>query len=223
MSAQLPLEIQLRDSATFASFYPAQNQPLLKALSESEDTSVYFWGVAGAGKSHLLQALCHEKTEAGWRVAWLPLAEPGLMPAMLEDMEQFDLICVDDLQQVAGNDEWEIALFHLYNRIQARAGRLVISAAQPLASLPINLPDLASRLSWGLVFQLQELADEDKQAALQLCAGARGIELNDEVAAYLLRRAPRDMKSLFSLLNRLDEASLVAQRKLTIPFVREFV
>lgn len=223
MSVQLPLGIQLRDTATFASFYPAQNQQLLAALKESEETGIYFWGASGAGKSHLLQALCHEKTESGKRVAWLPLAEPGLMPAMLEDMEQFDLICVDDLQQVAGNDDWEIALFHLYNRIQARAGRLVISANQPLASLPVKLPDLASRLGWGLVYQLQELADDDKQAALQLRAGARGIELADEVAAYLLRRAPRDMKSLFSLLDRLDEASLVAQRKLTIPFVREFV
>jgi len=223
MSVQLPLGIQLRDSATFASFFSGQNQQLLNALSESRETGLYFWGLAGAGKSHLLQALCHEKTEAGWRVAWLPLAEPGLMPAMLEEMEQFDLVCVDDLQQVAGDKTWEVALFHLYNRIQARAGRLVISATQPLLSLPLSLPDLASRLGWGLVFQLQELADEDKQAALQLRAGARGIELNDEVAAYLLRHVPRDMKSLFNLLDRLDEASLVAQRKLTIPFVREFV
>lgn len=223
MGIQLPLGVQLRDSATFASFYPAQNRQLLAALKETPETCVYFWGKAGTGKSHLLQALCHEKTLNGSRVAYLPLAEAGLMPAMLEDMDQFDLVCVDDIQSVAGKKGWEIALFHLYNRIQNRAGRLVISANQAPASLPLRLPDLASRLGWGLVFQLHELADEDKQFALQLRAQARGLELSDEVAAYLLRRTPRDMRSLFALLERLDEASLAAQRKLTIPFVREFV
>ncbi len=223
MNVQLPLGVQLRDSASFASFYPGQNQHLLGALKESRETSVYFWGAAGTGKSHLLQALCHEKAEEDWRVAYLPLAEPGLMPAMLEDMDQFDLVCVDDVQHVVGKEDWEVALFHLYNRIQAQAARLVISADQAPSSLALGLPDLASRLSWGLVFQLQELADEDKQAALQLRAQARGLALSDDVAAYLLRRAPRNMKSLFALLDKLDEASLAAQRKLTIPFVREFV
>ncbi len=223
MSVQLPLGIQLRDSATFASFYSAQNQHLLAALKGTLETCVYFWGRAGTGKSHLLQALCHEKAVEGWRVAYLPLAEPDLMPAMLEDMDQFDLVCVDDLQDVAGNQDWEIALFHLYNRIQSRAGRLVISANQAPSGLSLELQDLASRLGWGLVFQLQELADEDKQAALQLRAQARGLELGDEVAAYLLRHTPRDMRSLFTLLERLDHASLAAQRKLTIPFVRELV
>ncbi len=223
MSIQLPLGVQLRDSASFASFYSAHNRQLLAALKDSRETSIYFWGKAGTGKSHLLQALCHEKAGEGWRVAYLPLAETGLMPAVLDDMEQFELVCVDDLQSVAGKQDWEIALFHFYNRIQSRAGRLVISANQAPSSLPLGLPDLASRLGWGLVFQLHELADEDKQAALQLRAQARGLELTDEVAAYLLRRAPRDMSSLFALLERLDQASLAAQRKLTIPFVREFV
>ena len=223
MSMQLPLGVQLRDSATFANFHPAQNQQLLAALKETQESCIYFWGKAGTGKSHLLQALCHEKAGEGWRVAYLPLAEPGLMPAMLEDMDQFDLVCVDDFQHVAGKEDWEIALFHFYNRIQSRAGRLVISADQAPASLPVGLADLASRLSWGLVFQLQELTDEDKQAALQLRAQARGLEMNNEVAAYLLRHTPRNMKSLFALLDRLDDASLAAQRKLTIPFVRQFV
>lgn len=223
VSVQLPLGVQLRDSATFASFHSAHNRQLLAALKETQETCVYFWGKTGTGKSHLLQALCHEKAGEGWRVAYLPLAEPDLMPAMLEDMDQFDLICVDDLQYAAGKEDWEIALFHCYNRIQIHAGRLVISANQAPSGLPIGLPDLASRLGWGLVFQLRELADEDKQAALQLRAQARGLVLNDEVAAYLLRHAPRDMSSLFALLERLDEASLAAQRKLTIPFVREFV
>ena len=90
-------------------------------------------------------------------------------------------------------------------------------------ALPIKLADLQSRLSWGPVFHLQELNDENKIAALQLRAKTRGFELTEEVGLFLIRRSARDMPSLFALLERLDEASLAKHRKLTIPFVRELI
>jgi DnaA family protein len=87
----------------------------------------------------------------------------------------------------------------------------------------LGLPDLVSRLGWGPVFQLSALTDIEKRGALQLRAHRRGLEMGDEVADYLLKRCPRDMDSLFNLLNRLDHASLAAQRRLTIPFVRQLL
>ncbi len=99
----------------------------------------------------------------------------------------------------------------------------MVSARCAPAALNLGLPDLVSRLGWGPVFQLQPLDDEGKRAALQLRARQRGMELPDEVAVYLLRRSPRDMDSLFELLQRLDVASLAAQRRLTIPFVRALI
>jgi DnaA family protein len=225
MSRQLPLGVRLQDTATFENYLPAGNRQAITALQEldSTDPSIYLWGPAGTGKSHLLQAVCHQAAEQGRRAAYLPLGDPGLAPAMLEGMEQFDRVCLDDIEHIAGNTDWETALFHAYNRITAAGHQLLVTATCSPAALDIGLADLQSRLGWGPVFQLQPLNDESKRQALQQRAAARGVELEDEVADYLMKRCPRDMASLFTLLEGLDEASLAAQRRLTIPFVRDYL
>jgi DnaA family protein len=138
-------------------------------------------------------------------------------------MEQMALLALDDVERLAGNPAWELALFHLYNRMRDAGHRLVVAGNAPPAALGIILPDLLSRLGWGPVFQLQPLSDSEKAAALRLRAHQRGMELSAEVADYLLNHASRQMHDLFTLLERLDEGSLAAQRKLTIPFVRTFI
>ena len=219
---QLPLGIGLKDAATFDNFYTAGNELVLKALRQGTDRMLYLWGPSGCGKSHLLQALCHATAANGQSPLYLPLKElMALAPELLDGLEQQVLIAIDDIQVIAGIPQWEEALFHLYNRVRDHGHRLVVSATVAPAGLALTLPDLASRLGWGPVFQLASLTDTDKQAALQMRARRRGLEMGDEVAEYLLRRCPRDMDSLFSLLNQLDRASLAAQRRLTIPFVRE--
>ena len=82
------------------------------------------------------------------------------------------------------------------------------------------MPDLRSRLGWGLIYQLKVLDDQQRLQALQLRARQRGCEMPYETGRYLMRRLPRNMAALFDLLDQLDEASLVAQRKLTVPFVK---
>lgn len=221
---QLPLGIGLKDSATFDNFYPADNALVLKALQQDEEQMVYLWGPRGCGKSHLLQALCHATAAKGPAPVYLPLQElVALSPAILQGLEQQALIAIDDIQEIAGLAEWEEALFHLYNRIREAGKRLVVSANVAPAGLALSLPDLTSRLGWGPVFQLTPLSDADKRAALLLRARRRGLEMSNEVVEYLLRRCPRDMDSLFNLLNQLDQASLAAKRKLTIPFIRQLL
>ena len=128
------------------------------------------------------------------------------------------------MQAVIGNAEWEVAIFDLINRVR-ETGRtlLIMSADQSPANLPVQLPDLASRLTWGEVYQLTPLNDHQKIEVLQKAAYQRGIELPDETANFLFKRLERDMKTLFNALEKLDQASLQAQRKLTIPFVKEIL
>jgi DnaA family protein len=221
---QLPLRIGLRDSATFANFFPEDNAAACHALQQEHEPFVYLWGPEGSGKSHLLQAACHEVTESGGSAIYLALGEEeGMVPQMLEGMEQMSLVCLDNLEAVAGEPEWERAMFHLYNRLRDSGNRLLAAGNAAPAGLGVNLPDLVSRLGWGPVFQLQPLSDEGKTEALQRRAANRGMQMPPEVASYLMQRAPRDMHALFALLDRLDEVSLAAQRKLTIPFVREII
>jgi len=221
---QLTLRIGLRDSATFANFHAGDNAASLHLLQQATEPFVYLWGGWGSGRSHLLQAACHAETARGGTPAYLPLAELAAGGVeILDGLEQMSLVCLDDLQSVIGDAAWEESLFHLYNRVRDGGARLLAAADAGPAALGVRLADLASRLAWGPVFQLQMLDDAGKLAALQLRARARGMELSEEVGTYLLRRCPRDMHALFEMLERLDQASLAAQRRLTIPFVRELI
>ena len=225
---QLTLGIRLNDSASFANYFPGGNAEVLnhlRACAQGESAlPVLVWGTPGSGKTHLLHAACHAATVRAESPAYLPMRDAALWsPDVLEGLEHCALVCVDDVDAIAGQPAWEEALFHLYNRVTAQGHGLLLSAAAPPAELKLKLPDLASRLAWGLVLHLAALDENDKLAALQLRAQQRGFELPADVAQFLLRRCPRDTPSLFALLDRLDQASLAAQRKLTIPFVRELI
>jgi DnaA family protein len=130
---------------------------------------------------------------------------------------------LDDVHCIGGSAEWEEAIFHLFNRLSEHKTRLIVGSTVLPSHLTLRLPDLISRLSWGLVMQLQELTDDEKMCALQHRARQRGFALPAEVARYLLQRCPRDMHALYAVLDRLDYASLAEQRRLTIPFVRDYL
>ncbi|WP_079201295.1 DnaA regulatory inactivator Hda [Pseudomonas sp. CC6-YY-74] len=228
---QLPLGVRLRDDATFANYYPGANAAALgyvERLCEADagwaESLIYLWGGAGVGRTHLLQAACLRFEQLGEPAVYLPLAElVAHGPIMLDNLEQFELVCLDDLDAVAGLSDWEEALFHLFNRLRDSGRRLLLAASRSPRELPVKLADLQSRLTLALVFQLQSLSDEDKLRALQLRASRRGLHLSDEVGRFILTRGERSMSALFELLERLDQASLQAQRKLTIPFLKEIL
>lgn len=214
---QLPLQIRLNDNATFANFYTADNAQAVSLL-QSEESFVYVWSTGAAGKTHLLQAACHQHVNA----MYLPMIEhTDWSVDIFEGLEQYALVCLDDVQAVAGEPLWETALFNLYNRLRDRHACLYVTANASPASLPIQLPDLASRLSWGVSLRLHELTDEQKVKALSMRARARGFTIAEEVANYLLKHCPRDLHSLFAILDQLDDASLQAQRRISIPFIKQ--
>jgi len=138
----------------------------------------------------------------------------------LEGLPQLDCVCFDDIDRVTGQLGWEHALFGLLREIEERGGRLVASATAPPALLEWALPDLGSRFGAAAIFQMRALDEREQQQALQLHARVRGFELPDETALWLQRRYPRDMRTLYTLLDTLDEAALIAQRRLTVPFIR---
>lgn len=223
---QLALGLRLRDDATFASFLPTGNQQILSAVINNVrgvgDPFLYLWGTMASGRSHLLQATCHAAPEFRQTAVYLPLDTPSkLSPELFDGLENVDLVCIDDVEKIAGNAEWEERLFHLFNRIRSNNKRLIVAADSAPTNLKINLPDLKSRLSWGVVYQMNVLDDEQKLAALKLRAQCRGLDLDPAVGKFLLRRFPRNMVELFTVLEQLDQASLAEQRRLTIPFVKE--
>jgi DnaA-homolog protein len=221
---QLPLSVRLADRAVFASFLPGPNLQAvehLRTLAPGASGGVaWLAGPAGSGKTHLLQAACAAAGES-LRAGYFPLAELGpLGTGVLEGLPQIECLCLDDLDAVAGTLAWERSLFALYREIEERGGRLIAAAATPPALLSWALPDLASRFASSAVFQLRLLDETEQRQALRLRAQLRGLDLPEETARWLQRRFPRDMRTLYNLLDTLDEAAIIAQRRLTVPFIR---
>lgn len=222
---QLPLGLALRDSARFNSFYPGQNLETVQGLQQAArgqgDPLVYVVAPTGMGKTHLLQAACADAAAGERSSSYLPLRDLlDLSPAVLDDLEQLDLICIDDVTAIAAHDDWERGLFDLFNRVRQGSGTLLMAGDVRPDQAGFLLPDLVSRLGWGVTYVMKPLAEPDVIAALDCRAQARGLELPEETARYLLKRYPRDLPTLFTLFDTLDTASLVEQRRLTVPFVR---
>ncbi len=221
---QLALGVRIPDRAVFESFLPAKNlqafEHAVRVADAAAPGATWFCGPAGAGKTHLLQAIC-ARAGARARAGYFPLAELApLGVGVLEGLTSLDCVCLDDVERVVGELEWEKVLFGLLREIQERDGRLVVAATSPPALMSWKLPDLGSRWAAATIFQLRELDEREQQDALQLRARVRGFELPEETSRWLQRRFPRDMRTLYELLDTLDEAALVAQRRLTVPFIR---
>jgi DnaA family protein len=221
---QLPLGVRLQDRALFESFVPGANGLAVAAAQELATGSgggagmlLYLHGIEGAGKSHLLQAMCAAVPGA----AYLPLRQLRALGAgTLEGLAALPLVAVDDPESIAGQEDWERQLFSLYNECVAAGARLAVAAGVPAVDLPLALADLRSRLAAMPHFALKPLDESQQREALKTRAAARGIELPEESLQFLQRRSARDMGSLYGLLEKLDAASLEAQRPLTVPFIR---
>lgn len=223
--SQLTLGVRLRDDARFDNFHGGRNAVpaarLRQLLEAGEPPVMLVCGEQGTGKSHLLQAACHLTEQRGGSAVCLSLRElMQFEPGALAGLESYDLVALDDLDGVAGWPDWEEAVFHLYNRIHDAGHRLLVALSDLPAQLPLTLSDLVSRLQHGLVLQLGRYQDDDHLRILQARAEQRGLVLGEDVASYILRRAPRELGALLAILDRLDENSLRAQRALTVPFVK---
>lgn len=225
---QIPLPFENFKRFDFASYYAGDNGQALQHLQQiaegEEHKNLYLWGQSGTGKSHLLQAVCTVLSTNGKNTAYLPLSRfKEITPELLEGLEQLDLICIDDLDRISGEEDWEQAIFNLFNGLRENKRPMIMAAQYSPQGIKIKLPDLKSRLAWDLIYHLVPLSENSVITALKHKARLRMFDMPDDVIEYLVKRVSRDSHSLFGLLDKLDEASLVSKKKLTIPFVKELL
>ena len=205
---QFLLDITPGPRPTLDNFVVGRNGELLAALRHalsgiSVERCIYLWGDQGSGKSHLLSACANYGPDGIYAKSWVP--EPG------------NIVAVDDVDSL--DDAAQIALFNLYNLMREQGGMLIMSGAVSPLHLKLR-DDLRTRLGWGLVYQVQTLSDEEKQEALARHALNKGFFLAPEISHYLLRHGRRDLQSLLSTLDALDEESRKLHRAPTIPLLK---
>jgi len=241
---QLTLRLILDEDATFDNFYLPPDQPGNSSLVQHLQTQLerwtqsqlsvasgtilseftWLWGSQGAGCSHLLQAVCHHAAANNLQAFYLDLsAYRELDTSILLGLEEVSVLCLDQVDVICGQADWELALFNLYNRMAEKQTPLLIASHHSPQHLRFSLADLASRLQSAVVFNLATLDDEHKAKALQMRAKRQGFELSAEVADYLVTRSERSMSTLFATLQKLDRHSLETRRRVTIPLLKSLM
>lgn len=219
---QLLLDIIKIGPPSLNNFISFGNEELIYTLKNlvagnQQDRFYYLWGNTGCGKSHLLQATAHAFLEQHLNTLYIDSNQTN----ELNFNSDVDCLFIDNVEQL--NDTAQIKLFNIYNQFRENeSGILLVSGSNPPAQLNLR-QDLATRLSWGLVYQIHELTDEKKIEVMQDYAIRCGFELPVEICNYLLKHERRDLSSLIELINQLDQLSLVRQHPVTLPLLRELL
>jgi DnaA family protein len=215
---QLVLDIRPDAPPSLANFVPGANQALMAALAAAvaaPSGHLYLWGEAGSGRSHLLRAACAAALESGRPARYCPAADLGTDPAT-----PGAVLAVDDVQTL--DEHRQVALFNAFNRAGPAGQTLILAGAAAPLALALR-EDLRTRIGQCLVFHLQPLDDATRSAILASQAARRGLRLDEEVVAYLLRYGRRDLPSLLGVLDALDHASLERKRPITLPLLRQIM
>jgi DnaA family protein len=224
---QLPLQFEFQSNQHFNTFFQGNNKEIINHLQQlfiKQEQQIYLWGEAGIGKTHLLHASIQDAKNQNKSSFYFSLDTPDFPdPSILEGLENLDLVCFDNIQKIAGNTEWEQAFFNFYNLHREGNKKLVLSAPCPPKYLSIELPDLKTRMSWGLTLKLKALTDEQQLNALIYKANELGFEIPLNVGRFLITRYVRDLASIWILLDKINHATLAAKRKLTIPFLKQIM
>lgn len=221
---QLPLALRYPPDQRLETYVaaPAGALAQLRALAQAPGADwLYLAGPTGVGKTHLALAACAAAEAAGRHAAYLPLkAAAGRLRDAL-DAFHGELIAFDGVDAIAGHRDDEIALFDFHNRARGDGIAVLYTATATPAALALSLPDLRSRLAQCSRIALSPLDDDGRREVLRERAQRRGLVLDAAALDWLLRRVERDLSSLTALLDRLDRASLAAQRRITVPFLRQ--
>ncbi len=227
MPKQLPLEFEFQSNQSFNTFYPGNNAEVINHLQHffsHDEQQIFLWGETGTGKTHLLQAACQESIQHNKTCFYFSFDGKQLPDTeMLIGLESFDVVCFDNIEKIVGNTDWEHAFFNFFNLHRDNNKQLILAANCPPKYLTIQLPDLKTRMSWGLTLKIIPLSDEQQLDALIYKANDLGFEIPVNVGKFLMSHYARDLPSIWVLLDRINHATLAAKRKLTIPFLKQIM
>ena len=218
---QIPLDVSLSEYMTFETFYLGPNKSVVDSLRDEKNQLSWFSGLEGVGKTHLLHAFLNSHAHENKKVLYLPMSESqDFTPDILDNLAQYDLVAIDDIENIIGDMTWEEQLLKFYEDSYSTRNKILITANDTPKGLNFLLPDLSSRFNLALIERLRPMNEDEMIKAILIHSKARGFDLPEDSAKYLINRVPRDVSVLIDMIKLLDYESLSMQRKLTIPFIK---
>ena len=218
---QIPLDVSLSEYMTFETFYLGPNKSVVDSLRDKKNQLIWLAGLEGFGKTHLLHALLNSHEHENKKVLYLPMSESqDFTPDILDNLAQYDLVAIDDIENIIGDMTWEEQLLKFYEDLYSTSNKILITANDTPKGLDFLLPDLSSRFNLALIERLRPMNEDEMIKAILIHSKARGFDLPEDSAKYLINRVPRDVSVLVDMIKLLDYESLSMQRKLTIPFIK---
>ena len=218
---QIPLDVSLSEYMTFETFYLGPNKAVVDSLRDEKNQLIWLAGLEGFGKTHLLHAFINSHEHENKKVLYLPMSESqDFTPDILDNLAQYDLVAIDDIENIIGDMTWEEQLLKFYEDSYSTRNKILITANDTPKGLNFLLPDLSSRFNLALIERLRPMNEDEMIKAILIHSKARGFDLPEDSAKYLINRVPRDVSVLIDMIKLLDYESLSMQRKLTIPFIK---
>jgi DnaA family protein len=226
MPEQYPLHFEFLANQAFTDFFAGENQSIIENLKQcvlgNSEQNIFLQGKSGQGKSHLLQACCHYAQQQHKQSFYFDLSRHSRhQPAILAGIDEYDVVCLDNVDSIVGNKKWEHALYELMKCHYEKGHQLIISSSYLPNHMELITTDLKAYLNWGLILQLKTLVDTNNINALIFKADSMGFEISPQVGRFLVIQHPTELHELWRLLDKIDRASLAAKRKLTVPFLKQ--
>ena len=226
--SQIPLPLSFDKRFSYANYIAQDSEYVIRQLSalfdETGEALIGLCGGADSGKTHLLNACAHYARDC--KVSFYLFDAQQLMEVKANHFGDFppgSVVGVDNLDLLAGNKPWEEQFYHLINRVKSGELRLVFSLSRMPRDTGFRLPDLKSRLMWGLLIPLESVDDQQLEGILQKRARLLGLKISDDALAYLLSHFSRRLSDQMDLLYRLDHISLSSKRRITVPLIKQTI
>ena len=211
------------NKSTFDEFYFEKNNLFIKEILLSEE-DLFLYGVEQAGKSFLLQSVCNHFAFKEKQSLYIPIKEVKKYGSdFIDSLDQLHVICIDDVDLIASNKEWEIALFNLINNCFLSKCRLIFCSSTNPSKINFELEDLISRIKKIDHVELVPVKTDNLPEAIKFIADLRSINLGDKEIKYLITYSRRSMSDLLDIINKLDNLSMQLKRKITIPLIKEII
>ncbi|MGD0596019.1 MAG: chromosomal replication initiator protein DnaA [Sedimentisphaerales bacterium] len=189
---------------------------------------LFIYGNSGLGKTHLLQAVCHEVKRKSPSVViqllsceefvnrFIQAIEKGDLPGFQSRFRTVDTLIIDDVQFLREREQSQEEFFHTFNALYSNGKQIILSADSPPGEIPSLEERLISRFNWGLVTRIDPPSYETRIAIVQKKAHLRGLDVSEDVAGYVARKVHANIRELEGALTTIYAVSMTTGEAITL-------